>query len=132
MEEKELIIEKYLESDIKMVEEFSMAVNDLDNAVKSCTKTTDWLIRGIPKWKLIKEKELARLCNYLKISFAKSKFTEKDWSHMLGIKKRTVHKLLHDPVPKMDIETYFKLRYYFRFHEWFYNNKRKESKNENH
>lgn len=105
------------------------SMKDLNNAMNKCAKTTDWLIRGIPKWKLLKEKEIARLCNYLKISFAKSKFTEKDWAQMLGIKKRTVHKLLHDPVLEMDIDTYFKLRYYFRFHEWFYN-RRKEDKNE--
>lgn len=129
MKEKDFAT-KYLESDIKMVEEFSTAMKDLNNTIDSCIKTTDWLIRGIPKWKLLKEKEIARFCNYFKISFAKSKFTEKEWAKMLDIKKRTVHKLLHDPVPEMNIETYFKLRYYFRFHEWFYN-KRKEDKNEN-
>ena len=95
-------------------------IKDLNDAIKSCTETTDWLIRSIPGWERLKLKEFARLCGYFKLSFAKSKFTEKEWSKMLGIKKRTIHKLLHDPVPKMNIETYFKLRYFY---------KKKENKN---
>ena len=126
MKEKDLAT-KYLESDIKMVDEFSTAMKDFNNAIDSCIKTSDWLIRGIPKWKLLKEKEFARLCAHLKLSFINSHFTEKEWAKMLGIKKRTVHKLLHDPVPEMDIDTYFKLKYYFRNSI----NDKKETKNEN-
>lgn len=104
-------------------------MKDLVNSIESLTETTDWLIKSIPGWEQLMLKEFTRLCGYFKLNFAKSKFTEKDWSHMLGIKKRTIHKLLHDPVPEMNIETYFKLRYYFyfRFHDRFYN-ERKEKK----
>ena len=72
-------------------------------------KTTDWLIKSIPEWRQLELKSVAALLVRLKLNYLESQISEKDYAKGLNISRKTLHKLLHDPVPNINIDTFFKL-----------------------